>query len=458
MAGIIFHFLAAVFLALHQPPQQAAANAGVFFLARADSSGDGLIDLNDHSRLYFSSYTGQTIPVSPEDISVVQYAVHPGQEMVAVSWQEDEQPVVAVLQIADQVTLSQVEIADLTNLRLNLNDSGLWIVGDNADGLPVIRGFDPATGDIISERVMRRPNTQLEVHHSGKWILGYNLEAGVLSVLNVPSLEGVPFEVSGYAAGRPSWSPVGETILIASRDLNNPDDLGVLVVDFTTLQTTRYDLPDYPIANRVDLQWSRNGQFIQVHAELNPGDDSGLPALAFLNLASGELQPVTSEADSLIWEWTSDDRAAIISKGIQVSEGQQPGLTFELYDPLQNTLQAIPGISSFQMFNVRWKPDGQSLAALAQSKQTGFYGLYIFDLGTAEPIVYFETTSAGLSQGRLNWSPDGTKIVFFIPADDLVFTSLGLTWAGFVLDLETRAVIRISPENSVVDILQIHVN
>jgi hypothetical protein len=447
-----------VILALLALPPAQDTSTTIFFVARGDSSGDGLIDLNDENRLYTSTDGGPAIAVTQSGINVVQYTTRPDGALASYSWREGEQTLIETIQLADQTILSRVQVGDLQNIRLNLYESGLWIVGTNADNLPVIRGVDPLTGQQISERVMRRPDTQTEIHLSGNWILAYHLEAGALSVLQIPSLEGVPFEVSGYASGRPAWSPVGETLLIGSRSTDNPNDLGVLVVDLTTLSTTRYDLPDYPVETNVELSWSTHGQYIQILAD-TPAGNAALPSLAFLRIADGVLLPVTTEQIELVWEWALQDAMAIVSEGISVSESQQIGLTFDVYDPAQNALRGIPAAADYQTFNMHWNPAGTTLAMLAQSSQSGLYGLYVFDQAAApgEVTTYFETTNARLSQGRLDWSADGSKIFFVVPTDSMIFTSLGLTWATFVLDLNTQTVSRISPEDSIVDILQVHI-
>lgn len=453
----MFATLLMLLMLLALPPAQADSTT-LFFLARGDSSGDGLIDTSDENHLYASTDGGPAIPLSQTGINIVQFTTNPDGTLAAYSWREGDQTLIETIQVSDQTVLSRVQAGDLQNIRLWLYASGLWLVGTNADNLPVIRGFNPLTGQTIGERALRRPDTQTEMHHTGNWILAYHLEAGAMSVLQVPSLEGIPFEVSGYASGSPAWSPVGEKLLIGSRSTDNPNDLGVLVVDLTGPTTTRYDLPDYPVATSVELSWSTHGQYIQILAD-TPQGSAALPSLAFLRVADGVLLPVTTAQIELVWEWAVQDALALVSEGISVSESQRIGLKFDLYDPAQNALRSIPAAADYQTFNLHWNPSGTTLAMLAQSAQSGLYGLYVFDQAAApgEVTTYFETTNARLSEGRLDWSADGSRIFFIVPTDTLLFTSLGQTWAAFVLDLDTQTVSRISPEDAIVEILQVQI-
>ncbi len=191
----------------------------VYFLGRADSRGDGLLDSRDRLALYRSLGAAEAERISDEAVDVAEYL--PAASGVVASLGLLTDSFVLDLLPPDaapvRVTLSDWQAAHL----LALGDA-LWLVGYGADRLPILRGLDPRSGALVAERQLRRANTQVTVSASGDFALAYHAQAGAISVFRLPSLETVAFELSGYALAAPIWSPTAPRFFLAAARMDDP--------------------------------------------------------------------------------------------------------------------------------------------------------------------------------------------------------------------------------------------
>lgn len=420
------------------------APAGVFFLARTDADANSVIDADDPRTLYAYGYgEDEAVALSAPEEDVLQFSVHPTEALLAYTTGDPEAEVtVTVIDTADGEPVSTTEVTDLTGVSVRLLASGLWLVGNDADDLPVIRGLDPQTGDVLGEVVTRRPGTQVQFAADGAWALTYNAEAAALSLYALPDLESVMFELEGFVAGEPRWAPVGAQFLLGARDLDTPTDLSVQVIDPTVPETTRYDLIELPVETTPTLLWSRTGERIALL-----GTSTDVLTLADETLL--EDLPGTAEATTA---WAAEDALVAVS-----SINESDIRTVTIIDTATGiTLDAEP-LAAYEIYSASWAPTELKLAFVGQSLQTGQFGVYVLDVTEDEPTLTapFEAADPEIQSASVRWSVDGEHLMLLVPGDDLVFTSLGLAWALFDIDLEAEAVSQVSPAESIVNVTQV---
>jgi hypothetical protein len=426
----------------------------VAFLGRSDTTGDGMVDSADGLALYAGALDSVAVPVSAPDAAVLQFDVRDDFGMIAYTADTPDGVVLDVVQTAD-LTSVRVPVADLSPLSISITASGVWLVGLNAQEIPVLRGIDPAAGTVIAENTFRRPNTQVAIDPTGQYALAYHQEAGALSVLALPSLDLVMFELDGFAVTPPQWSPVEAKFLIGIGDLTNNADLSVAVVDVPALQVTEIDVPDYPLTASILTNWSDSGSYI-TYTTQDPANPIPAP-LTIIDVAAGTTSSVQDPGAFLsALSWSTGDTYALVSRQpVQTDPNVPVFQEFRLYETATGALTPLAAMMRLDPLVVKWSPVALELGVLGQLFDTGKQGVYTVAVPDGEPVTVLDSDIVQFYSGDLRWSSAG-QIVYTAPSGDAV-TGDDTPQALYAADRASGSVIRLSPEGVLVQIMQLEV-
>lgn len=442
-------------LPLH--PAAAQEPLDLVYVGRSDTNADGAVDSTDSAVLYVGSLGGISIPVSPPELSVLQFDVRPDFSAVAYTTDTPEGMILNLTTLADFAT-SRIAISDLSPLSVSYFDDAVWVVGTNASDIPVLRGFDPVTGAQVGENVFRRPNTDITLHPSGRWALAFNAEVGGIGVLTLPAMQSLQFELTGYAVTPPQWSPAGERFMIVTANAANEANLETAVVDVNSLTTSVIDTPDYPENATVTANWSADGRFIAYTGR--SGEATPQPApLTLIDVTTSTLSSIEDPAAQLsIIEWSLGDSYALVSS--QPLEGSPDAAAFpelRLYETATGELTQVASLASLQPLALEWSPVSATIGVLGQSLTDGTFGVFTVSVLDDSLQALFSADAAPLSQADIGWTTDGSQIIYAAPSGDALLSPLGTPIALYAVNASTSDVVRISPENVIIELLNIHI-
>jgi hypothetical protein len=328
-------------------------------------------------------------------------------------------------------------------------NQSVWVVGYGKDQLPVIRGIDPQTGKVTTERKLKRPNTQISFQASGNFALSFHSQSGALSVFHLPDIQNVKFALQGYALTAPYWSPTAEQFAIGAARVDKPNDLGVFLVDVNSLKVTWIDGPDYPEWAALSIAWSKGGDHITYTASGTGPDKKALVApLTIMDVATQQATTLELSGYEAV-DWAAGDTQALLRKK---SDADSVPL-FAIYDTASHKANPLSEADGIEVALQSYSPASPRLGLIGQTLLSGEYGLYVFQPGQSselKPLI--SSPDAGLIAGKsLYWSTDGTAVMYVAPSLDPVVTSLGTPQGIFALDVASSTSIRLSQDGLLID-------
>jgi hypothetical protein len=454
-------------------PQDISLHASVFFLGRTDSNGDGQISLTDELALYANVNGESTLSqrLSVEGISVMQFDAAPDNQSVAYIAHGDDGLVLEIVQAADRST-NRIALTDLTAATVQVFEDAIWISGYNADGMPLLRGLNPTTGEVIGERVFESATAQITLDPSAQWALNFMAETSTVEVFSLPAFEPVALELpSGTVVDTPQWSPslVNTGRFATTFAADTPTNFGLWVVDAETGDVKAIDLPDYEGVNRVSAAWSDYGDHIVSTArQAAPTSDGSVPPIMIVDVNAEDAAPVSLQEAGFrlsIFGWSPQDEYALVLKQPINSSNRNPSVPlfpeFMLYNSASQQLTPLESMAQVEPQTAKWSPSETILGIVGQSLMDGQYGVYALDAADDSLTTMLSTFDTGLTQGNIFWTQDGAQIILLAPSTDttqgLITTPLGTPFALYVLDLESGAVVRLSPEGIAVDLYNVSV-
>ncbi|MFN8451236.1 MAG: hypothetical protein U0521_22315 [Anaerolineae bacterium] len=395
--------------------------------------------------LYVSSLDGQTTKLSAADANVIQYRPQTSGERVAYITRTDDQLALDVVQ-SDGTMLFRLPLPEARSAIVQVFTDLVWLTTTDADNVPTLRGVDADSGEVVAERKFSRANVDVSVHPSGNWALAYHAETGRLNVLQLPALTSVSLELSGYALTAPKWSPVAPQFLMGARALDNPDDMGVLIADVTAPSVLRFDAPDFSAASRIEMDWSKHGQYVVMEATA-AGSQAATPSstLIFINAETGALASFNDAIRHLqVLDWSASDSYALV----QGSTATASGPSFELFDPATSESKPLASVfSNLAPLTFAWSPATSSLGILGRTLEQPGYEVMTVAADTLAPATELLTQDIGLEQSSLRWSADGQYLIFAAPITDPMNLLLDLPNGVFAVDRETDQIVRLSPDD-----------
>jgi VCBS repeat-containing protein len=243
-----------------------------------------------------------------------------------------------------------------------------------------------------------------------------DLETGAVTLVN-SSASGTP---GNSFSSAPEFSPDGTKVLFYS-DASNlvEDDLnGIYDVFVKDLETGKVTLVSSSSSGTP-------GNYYSAPVEFSPDGTKVLFSSSASNLVEGDLNGIS---DAFVKDLETGAVALVSS-----SASGTPGNNYS--------------------YDVRFSPDGtkvlfySSASNLVEGDLNGAYDVFVKDLETG--AVTLVSSSASGTPGNNNssvieFSPDGTKVLFWSPASNLVEGDTNGTQDVFVKDLETGAVTLVS--------------
>lgn len=428
--------------------QDAAPGSGIYFAGRSDTNGDGFVDPNDPLSLYRAQPGQDAVLISATGEDVSQFSISADGSQIAYIAHSPSGSVLT-MRAAGSAESIQVSLSDMVSpVSIDAFSDAVWVVGLNADQIPVLRGFSPADGSTLGDHTFRRPNTSVSVHSSGQFVLAYNAESGGLSVLRLPSMELVQFPLTGYAASTPLWSPTAPRFVMGVSADTNLANAQVEMIDVTSGVTTSLYQPDFSATEPLQLGWSTGGRYVVVSRPADATDGRGLTLIDTSTGGNTRLQQ--PNLDLTAAAWSDDDSYLLLSE--QPTDGSPPLLV--LYTTAANTGISLPALQDFSIASVAWKGNPPLLAALGQSRQSGQFSLLMLEPASGAAVSLFDGIDTSLLTSPLRWGGDGAHVYFVANSNDAVITSLGTPTAVFAAETgSSGSVERVSPENVVVDTL-----
>jgi len=419
----------------------------VFYLGRTDSNNDGLVDLSDVQELYVSTDGAETRTLSQIGMPVTQFDVSENLQRVAYVTADSSGTIVDLIDV-ETATSTRITAGDLTGVRVDLFDSLLWITGLNADLIPVIRGYDLITTALVNERVFRRSNTSVAFYKTGEYVLAYNNETGGLSVFSLPELELVQFQIEGYAATAPQWSPTEPKFVIGVSNEQPHLNVGIYLVDVTTAQSRLIDTVANPGGGSSILRWSDHGHYILS----TPQAVTDATSTTLIDVQTGSMSALAqSFASTLtIVNWSINDEYALLSDSISQDLQTPQTDSVQFFQPATNAIFNPSSIDNLIVSNAEWSPNTNQLAIIGQSQSDGVFGLFILDVASDTLTNVLESFDPDLASGFYYWNNAGTHLVYSGASFDAIITNLGNPLALYVTDLMGNSV-RLSPEGMQID-------
>lgn len=286
----------------------------------------------------------------------------------------------------------------------------------------------------------------------------------------------------GYQAGKasttPVWSPDGRRIAFASgaKNLLRKRSNGLVNVYVKDLRTGRIRLISKrqgPLANlgaAEEPTWSPDGKSLAFTA-ISGRTSQAVREIFVATLATGELRPASTTGEGAAGNghsstalWSPDgQRLAFTSQATNLVAGDTNSVA-DLFvkDLLTGAVQRVSTASNGRQlavpsypFGAAWSPDGTQIAFISMDRDlvpgTGQQctGVYVRSLGPDVLRCLSAPETAGnvtAADGRLSWSPDGTRLAFgawISPAD-----RSGDGRAIVVADLATSAMQRVAPDGA----------
>lgn len=424
-----------VFTAAAQDTGQA-----LLFVAREDTNGDGLLNVDDLYRLYYSAPGIGTTAISAPNANVVRYDVALDGQQVAYLAQENGNSVVSIVDLVDRTTITSDAFADLSRTAIYFNESGLWGIGANADGIPVIRGITAGTGEIFAEKVTQYPpQAFLTMDSTKSWFMAFSPNNGALSVYESPSLESVPFEIWGYSANTtPSFSPVAANLLVGMRSEDDPNDLGTFVIDVSVPETQRIDLPDNAPGTQMVMLWSGHGRWI---ALIVPSEEF----ITLTGLDGQSIQMPLVERSELVTGWSATDMYFSGRYEDENSDSRQI-----IHNTATGEIVELDALNDHLIYNVAWHPsEDTTLAFVGQSLLDGQYGVFLLDVTTGEVTEQAASADENMVEGKVRWAGDGAELIALMPSGDpVLLASVSAPKGLFRINLADATTERLSPEST----------
>jgi Tol biopolymer transport system component len=199
----------------------------------------------------------------------------------------------------------------------------------------------------------------------------------------------------------PAWSPDGQQLIYASRDIFVSQADG----------TGRRRLTDHATTGLLYFEpaWSPDGTQIAFAAALPAEDSKGLTSLYVMQAdGSNVVRLMTGDHRVTTPSWSPDGRQLAFIMG---GEDQRDIAIMRLADRSYQNITNTPDIYERRP---RWSPDGQWIAFAALPKDLSrIYIAVIHPDGTE----YHQLTYPNAYDNEPNWSPDGSEIVFVSDRD-----------------------------------------
>ncbi|MBK8020085.1 MAG: hypothetical protein IPK19_01355 [Chloroflexi bacterium] len=423
----------------------------VFFLGRSDTDGSGLIDPADNIALYVGGLGRQAQRISAEDANVSQFSVTPDTTFAAYTATVPSGATILEIVAIANGSLRRVELSETTPLSVDAFSDAVWVVALNGSGVPVLRGFEPASGASINSHTFRNPGTPVTIHSNGRFVLAFNEATGGLSVLRLPSLELVQFPLSGFSTTAPSWSPTEPRFVMGVSGTQSLAGTILNDINLNTGAVTQLYTPDFPVTVPILWDWSPAGGFISMVRPQTSGR-----GLELVNVQTGQASSVLEEGQNHdIVTWSNDDRYVVISR--IAADGSAQDATLFVFDTTSGALNPIAGLENYTVAALGWRQDQPLLAIIGQNRSNGVVSLFMIEpLSGANNPIFDGIDATLLRSSPVRWTADGRVVFFASSSNDAVLTSAGTPIALYAADATGSQVIeRISPVNVVVDLLKL---
>lgn len=168
-----------------------------------------------------------------------------------------------------------------------------------------------------------------------------------------------------------------------------------------------WDVPPY-------LVWSPDGNKLAGSWGRAPADGEATGEIYILDLTTGELHLLlkTRGVERLVQDWSPDGKEIVfVVEGCYNSVERYPeGIWVVNIEDSRQMHFLGPGELA------AWSPDGKEMAIYEQINDPPGKGknlIWILDLATgSKRLVFHRPTLEGSVQGKISWSPDGTRLAF----------------------------------------------
>jgi len=408
----------------------------VLYIARQDINLDGVVNELDNYRLYGVSPIG-SINLSMSDAAVMNFSVSPdGASIAYIGTTGDGNQVLDIISSIGTLPL-RAPISGIMATRVVVFNDYTWLIGVDAQGIPVLQGYFTATAAPVGEHRFRRPATPVEIDPTGRYALAYNLESGGITVLRLPTFQLVDFALEGFMVEPPVWSPTGSQFVLGIVAAPDAASIDVTLVDLDASATRiLYAVPD---RSEIGLEWSRMGHYlVATEATRQTIIQTDQPrAVSF------------QEADTLvnIAGWSFDDTFALST--LQNAAGE---LEVRLIDAVSGTGAILPGLSALTVSSMQWSNIENFLVVSGQDRASGAFQLVLYDPIADTMRILYAGTDPSIVTSTIIWSRDGSRILFTAASSEALFTSLGAPLGLYEIDLADNANLRrVSSEGTAVD-------
>jgi len=233
-------------------------------------------------------------------------------------------------------------------------------------------------------------NTSTIVFHSNR---GEDPDALGIFLLDIETLEITPIETDFDAAALPRWSPSGEKILFVVTGIWNLYTMNADGSEITQVTDFRSNNGD----------WSPDGSQIVFQSDQNEPEDT--PDIYMMDITGENLVELVDQPEDIEFgpRW-SPDGSKIIFISSRTGNFEIFMMNADGTDLVQLTETDYPIILA------EWSPDGERIAYI-QYKKDNTNDLFIMDKDGSPESVFRLTDDEYLETGP-TWSPDGEKIVF----------------------------------------------
>jgi Tol biopolymer transport system component len=225
---------------------------------------------------------------------------------------------------------------------------------------------------------------------TGNWEL-YIMDSNggnLLDLTNNPANDGVPIQIGGQ----------NRLAFASDRD---GDGLDLFVMDLEGGNVT--NITHSPASNEIPIAWSPNGEELAFFSDQNGATE------IFLLQANGEglLNLTQRDGAQAFDDWSAEPGRFMLS----VSSGT--GIAPLITDLAGDTHQVLTD-GSFPAGGGRWSPDGQKIAFMGVTPESGSINIFMVDAAGGEPV---NLTRSPSNDRFPKWSPDGSKIAFISDRD-----------------------------------------
>jgi hypothetical protein len=143
------------------------------------------------------------------------------------------------------------------------------------------------------------------------------------------------------------------------------------------------------------------------------------------------------------WWARRDDDYALINRSLFLGQGE---IDFDLYMPVNQALSPLQALNDVvaNPTVLVWSPVALQLAVIGQHvMDISHYGIFLIDPQTqvVTPVV---TDSPGLLDGTLEWTSDGTHLVYLTSAEGRLETLLGQAFKLHWVDITSGQAVELT--------------